>query len=27
VVRNLDANGGDMGSTPGPGRPYMLWSN
>ena len=27
VVKNLPANAGDMGSTPGPGRPRMSWSN
>ena len=27
VVKNLPANAGDMGSSPGPGRSYMLWSN
>ena len=27
VVENLSASAGDMGSTPGQGRFYMLWSN
>ena len=27
VVKNLPANAGDMGSSPGPGRPHMLQSN
>ena len=27
VVENLPANAGDMGSSPGPGRSHMLWSN
>ena len=27
VVKNLTANAGDTGSSPGPGRSYMLWSN
>ena len=27
VVKNLSANAGDMGSSPGPGRSHMLWSN
>ena len=27
VVKNLPANVGDKGSTPGPGRSHMLWSN
>ena len=27
VVKNLPANAGDMGSSPGPGRSHMLWSN
>ena len=27
VVKNPPANAGDMGSSPGPGRPHMLWSN
>ena len=27
VVKNLPANAGDMGSTPGLGRPHMLQSN
>ena len=27
MVKNLPANAGDMGSSPGPGRSYMLQSN
>ena len=27
VVKNPPANAGDMGSSPGPGRSHMLWSN
>ena len=27
VVKNLPANGGDMGSSPGLGRSHMPWSN
>ena len=27
VVKNLPANAGDMGSSPGPGRPHMTQSN
>ena len=27
VVKNLPANAGDMGLTPGPGRFHMLWGN
>ena len=27
VVRNLPANAGDTGSSPGLGRSHMLWSN
>ena len=27
VVKNLPANAGDMGSSPGPGRSHMLRSN
>ena len=27
VVKNPPANAGDMGSSPGPGRPHMPWSN
>ena len=27
VVKNPPANGGDTGSSPGPGRSHMLWSN
>ena len=27
VVKNQPANAGDMGSSPGPGRSHMLWSN
>ena len=27
VVKNLPANAGDTGSTPGPGRFYILWNN
>ena len=27
VVENLPANAGDMGSSPGPGRSHMPWSN
>ena len=27
MVKNLPANAGDMGSSPGPGRSHMLWSN
>ena len=27
VVKNLPANAGDTGSSPGPGRSHMLWSN
>ena len=27
VDKNLPANAGDMGSVPGPGRFYTLWSN
>ena len=27
VVKNPPANSGDMGSSPGPGRSHMLWSN
>ena len=27
VVKNLPANAGNMGSSPGPGRSHMLWSN
>ena len=27
VVKNLPANTGDMGSSPGLGRPHMPWSN
>ena len=27
VVKNLPANAGDMGSSPGPGRSHMLQSN
>ena len=27
VVKNLPASAGDMGSSPGPGRSHMLWSN
>ena len=27
VVKNPPANAGDTGSTPGPGRCHMLWSN
>ena len=27
VVKNPPAKAGDMGLIPGPGRPYMLWSN
>ena len=27
VVENLPANAGDMGSSPGLGRPHMPWSN
>ena len=26
VVKNLPANAGDTGSSPGPGRSHMLWS-
>ena len=27
VVKNLPVNAGDMGSSPGPGRSHVLWSN
>ena len=27
VVKNLPVNAGDMGSSPGPGKSHMLWSN
>ena len=27
VVKNLPANAGDKGLSPGPGRSHMLWSN
>ena len=27
MVKNLPANAGDMGSSPGPGRSHMPWSN
>ena len=27
VVKNMPANAGDMGSSPGPGRSHMPWSN
>ena len=27
VIKNLPANAGDMGSSPGPGRSHMLRSN
>ena len=27
MVKNLPVNAGDMGSSPGPGRSHMLWSN
>ena len=27
VVKNLPANAGDAGSSPGPGRSHMPWSN
>ena len=27
VVKNLPANGGDTGSSPGPGRSHTPWSN
>ena len=27
VVKNPHANAGDMGSSPGPGRSHMPWSN
>ena len=27
VVKNLPANAGNKGSSPGPGRCHMLWSN
>ena len=27
VVKNPPANAGDMGSSPGPGRSHMSWSN
>ena len=27
VVKNPPANSGDTGSSPGPGRSHMLWSN
>ena len=27
VVKNTPANAGDMGSSPGPGKSHMLWSN
>ena len=27
VVKNLPANAGDTGSSSGPGRSHMLWSN
>ena len=27
VVESLPANAGDTGSSPGPGRSHMLWSN
>ena len=27
VVKNLPANARDTGSSPGPGRSHMLWSN
>ena len=27
VVKNLPANAGDTGSSPGPGRSHMPWSN
>ena len=27
VVKSLPANAGDTGSSPGPGRSHMLWSN
>ena len=27
VVKNPPANAGDTGSSPGPGRSYMPWSN
>ena len=27
VVENPPANAGDTGSSPGPGRSHMLWSN
>ena len=27
VVKNLQANAGDRGSSPGPGRSHMPWSN
>ena len=27
VVENLPANAGHMGSSPGPGRSHMPWSN
>ena len=27
VVKNPPANAGDTGSSPGPGRSHMLWSN
>ena len=27
VVKNMPANAGDTGLSPGPGRSHMLWSN
>ena len=27
VVKNLPAKAGDTGSSPGPGRSHMMWSN
>ena len=27
VLKNTPASAGDMGSSPGPGRSHMLWSN
>ena len=27
VVKNLPANAGDTGSSPGPGRSHMSWNN
>ena len=27
VIKNPPANAGDMGSSPGPGRSHMPWSN